>query len=217
MRVFIGFDERQPIAYNVASLSMAVKASRPVSITPLIYRQIPLKRTGLTKFTFTRYMVPFLCGYEGAALFVDGDVLCRGDVADLPWNSEHAVSVVPHDTVEKEGQRVSVRFERPSVMLFNCAKCRKLTPDYIETGAPQSFEWAESVGELPKAWNHLVGYDSPQDAKLVHFTQGIPCFPETQNDEYAKEWQEIAQMSCSTVSWDEIMGPSVHAQWKKRA
>jgi hypothetical protein len=123
---------------------------------------------------------------------------------------------VPHTTVPKGSEIVSVQFERPSVMLFNCAECKRLTPEYIETGKPQSFDWADAIGHLPKEWNHLVGYDPPGPAKLVHFTQGIPCFPETQQDEYAAEWQAAMQSLASTVPWAEIMGNSVHARWKRQ-
>jgi hypothetical protein len=217
LRVFIGFDERQPIAYTVAALSVQVNSSKPVAVTPLIYRQLPPTRTGLTSFTFCRYLVPYLCNYEGNALFMDADVLCMGDITELPWDSKYAVSVVPHDTVMKRNQRVSVRFERPSVMLFNNTRCTALTPEYITTGKPQSLEWADSVGELPPEWNYLVGYNTGGGAKLAHFTQGIPCFDETKDDEYAKEWMEMLRLGHSTVSWEEIMGPSVHAQWKRPA
>lgn len=216
-RIFIGFDDRQPIAYNVAQMSIALRSSKPVAITPLIYETLPVKRTGLTKFTYTRYAVPYLCNYEGHALFVDADVLCMGDVAELPWDSDHAVSVVPHTYVEKDGKPFSVHFERTSVMLFNCGKCQKLTLEEIESGKPQMLSWAPSVGTLPPEWNHLVGYDTPKPTKLAHFTQGIPCFEETKGDEFAAEWMKTLEKACSTVSWEEIMGPSVHAQWKKHA
>lgn len=216
LRVFIGFDDRQPIAYTVAQHSIVTNSSLPVSVTPLIHRQLPINRKGLTSFTFTRYLVPFLCGYEGYALFVDADVLCLGDVAELPWDADEAVSVVPHSVVDKLGAKFSVHFERPSVMLFNCAKCEALTPEFIETGKPHTLEWAESVGQLPPEWNYLVGYDGGMQAKLAHFTQGIPCFPETQGDEYASDWMDAIKGANSTVSWDAIMGNSVHAQWKKK-
>jgi hypothetical protein len=176
-----------------------------VSITKLILNQLPLKRVGLTEFTFSRYLVPYLCNYEGRALFVDADILCRADIYDLPETDE-AVSVVVN-------KNKSLTYERPSVMLFNCAGCRDLTPEYIETGNPQTLEWAGSVGELPAVWNHLVGYDEPDpEAKIAHFTQGIPCFPETKDSEFAEEWKAEHRMMNGTVSWAEIMGNSVHAK-----
>lgn len=214
LRVFIGYDSRQPVAYNTAQFSIARNSSRPVAVTPLILAQLPIKRTGLTEFTLSRYLVPWLCNFEGHALFVDGDVLCIGDIAELPWDTDHSVSVVPHDSVRKLGQAVDMRFERPSVMLFNCAKCTALTPEFVETAKPQNLQWASSVGELPRAWNYLVGYDNGGGAKLAHFTQGLPIFAETKDDEYAAEYQREMELAGSTCSWQAIMGRSVHARWK---
>lgn len=209
VRIFIGLDPRQPIAANVAGFSIERRASKPVSITKLFLEQMPITRMGLTTFTFSRYCVPYLCGYEGKALFLDADMLCRADIYSLP-DMDEAVSVV----VNKDQ---ALAYERPSVMLFNCAKCKSLTPQYIETGNPQSLEWAESVGKLPAEWNHLVGYDQPDpNTKLAHFTQGIPCFPETKDSEFADEWAYEAKLMMGTVSWAEIMGNSVHAEHVKR-
>ncbi len=216
LRVFIGFDPRQPVAYQVAAASIAKNSSRPVAITPLILSQLPIMRRGLTSFTFSRFLVPYLCGYEGHALFVDADVLCLGDIAELPWDATESVFVVAHSTVQKQGKTIDVRFERPSVMLFNCAECKPLTKEKIETGNPFSLDWAHSIGHLPREWNYLVGYDTGGGAKLVHFTQGIPIFEETCNDEYAPEWLEMAKWCGESCSWQEIMGQSVHAKWKQR-
>lgn len=219
VRIFIGADERQPIAANVAIHSIFENATVPVAVTRLNQATLPVKRRGLTQFTYTRYLVPWLCGYEGWGLFADADILVRGDIAELPWQAEEAVSVVKHDQVVKQGQIVSTAFERNAVMLFNCAKCKNLTPEFIETQSPNKLDtWAESVGSLPPEWNHLVGYDAPNpQAKLVHFTMGIPCFAETQNDEFAAEWVATHRQMNGTVPWKEIMGRSVHARWKNAA
>lgn len=216
LRVFIGFDPRQPVAYQVAAASIAKHSSVPVSITPLILSKLPLKRRGLTEFTFSRFLVPYLCGYQGHALFVDADVLCMADIAQLPWDAFEAVSVVKHSSVQKQGKSIDVRFERPSVMLFNCDFCDRLTPEYIETKNPFSFDWADAIGELPPQWNYLVGYNSGGGAKLAHFTQGIPIFEETCSDEYAADWLEMAKWCGESCSWQEIMGNSVHAKWKQK-
>lgn len=220
LRIFVGVDERQPIAFTVAQHSIAQCSSKPVAITPLIQKQLPVKRRGLTSFTFTRYLVPWLCNFEGHALFVDADILLRSDIAQLPWDAPATVSVVPHLAVIKNGEPVSVMFERNAVMLFNCAKCIRLTPEWIEDpkNAPNKLaEWAGTdIGELPKEWNHLVGYDKPDNGtKLAHFTMGIPCFAETKGDEFAAEWAETHRHMNGTVPWSEIMGPSVHARWKR--
>jgi hypothetical protein len=208
LRVFVGYDPRQPIAYQVLHHSISERSSKPVQITKLRLNQLPIKRVGLTEFTFSRYLCPFLCDYEGWSLFLDADMLVLGDIAELfdLADPQYAVMVVKNP---------QLRFEWPSLMLFNNEKCRELTPEWIEDSknAPQAFQWADFVGSLPSAWNHCVGYDKPRpDAKLIHYTQGIPCFPEVSDSEYKNEWMEELKACNSSVSWAEIMGRSVHAK-----
>jgi hypothetical protein len=108
------------------------------------------------------------------------------------------------------------KFEWASVMLFNCEKCQVLTPEYVETTTDKVhwLEWAkeEDIGGLPSHWNHLVGYDEPSnDVSLIHYTQGIPAFPETRDSEHAESWNKELRAMNSSVPWIELMGRSVHA------
>ena len=75
LNVFIGYDPRQPVAYNVLQHSIVRHASEPVAITPLILKQLPIERRGLTEFTFSRFLVPYLCGFKGMAVFLDADMV----------------------------------------------------------------------------------------------------------------------------------------------
>jgi hypothetical protein len=208
LRIFVGLDTRQPIAYHVLCSSIQRRSSVPVSITPLLLHQLPILRSGLTEFTYARYLVPYLCDYQGTGIFLDSDMLVTGDIAELAQYDQHAVSVVPF-----EGK---LTFERPSVMVFDCSQCQDLTPQYIDNADnhPQYFAWAPSVGELPRSWNYLVGYSAPisrADVNLIHYTQGIPGYPECRMCEFAELWEEEKKIMNSHVSWLEIMGNSVHA------
>jgi len=191
---------------QVLSFSIYSKASKPVSITPLVLSQLPIKRVGLTEFTFSRYLVPYLCDYEGQAVFLDADMLVMGDIHELASNANPTcgVSVVKN----------RIRFEWPSLMVFNNNLCKRLTIREIEFGEPQALEWSDGgIGELPAEWNRCIGYDETGlKTKLAHYTQGIPCFPEVSGCEYAQDWMNEAKASMSTVQWAEIMGNSVHAQ-----
>lgn len=205
LRVFIGVDPRQPLAYTVLQSSIIRRSSVPVQITPLLLHQLPIKRTGLTEFTYARYVVPYICDYEGYAVFMDADMMCLADINELfeiAKHSDDSVHVV----------KSHMRFEWPSLMVFNNAKCKKLTLEHIETDSPAKLEWADGVGELPSEFNHLVGYDEPKGAKVVHFTQGIPCWPETNTCEYAEEWEAEKRAALNTCTWKELMGKSVHAE-----
>lgn len=187
--------------------SIAWRSSKPVDISYLILPQLPIKRRGLTEFTFSRYLVPWLCKYEGTALFADADMLVTADISELfNLKDESAVQVM-------KGQK---RFEWPSLMLFDCAKCSNLTPDYIDNpeSIPQKLDWASSVGDLPAEWNHCVGYTPKpaQTPKLIHYTKGLPCWPETKECDYSDLWWKELEHCNSTVSYQELMGNSVHAQ-----
>jgi hypothetical protein len=204
LRIFIGYDPRQPLAYNVLQHSIVRHASMPVSITPLILSQLPVKRRGLTEFTYSRFLVPFLCDYEGLALFMDADMVVSGDIMELFSAADgSAVQVM----------KAQPRFEWASLMLFDCAKCGILTPTFVESERdPLALEWAGEVGELPDEWNHCVGYHEPKKAKLYHYTQGLPCWHETRGLPEDDAWQIEAALISKTVSWKELMGKSVHAK-----
>jgi hypothetical protein len=209
LRVFIGYDPRQPISYNVLQQSIFTRSSKPVSITPLVIEQLPITRVGLTPFTYTRFLVPYLCKYEGWALFLDIDMLLQDDIAKLfdLANDRYTVMVSKND----------MRFEWASAMLFNCSRCEILTPEFINdprNDGLHAIRWAEpsEIGDLPREWNHLVGYDKPRnDAKLIHYTQGVPCFPETETSEHKDAWMKEFDMVRGATSWEELMGSSVHA------
>ena len=221
LRIFIGFDPRQVISYTTCVASIMARASRPVAITALDIKTLPITREGLTPFTYTRFLVPWLCGYEGLALFIDADILFVADPVDL-----FAVA-------EGEGRSVWVRnaegyeFERAAVMLFDCAHPdnSKLTPEHIDDAkacpAPHLIGWTGAVGPLGPEWHHLVGYDVPNpNAKLIHFTQGVPAWPETFACEWSEEWLRMAQVAVwpwamktveAQLPWQALMGRSVHA------
>lgn len=207
LRVMIGFDHRQPVSLNVLAQSIYTRSSKPVAITPIVITQLPYKRMGLTPFTFSRFLVPWLCDFEGWALFLDLDMLVAGDIAELFALADDRYTVMVAQN-EK-------RFEWASVMLFNCAKNKILTPEYCETAKGlHGISWCkpEEIGNLPGEWNHLVGYDKPKEKpKLIHYTQGIPAFEETIDSEHSKIWHDEHRYLNSARPWKELMGTSVHA------
>ena len=210
-RVFIGYDERQAVSYTTLQHSIHERASQPISVTPLILSTLPLTRRGLTPFTFSRFLVPWLCNFEGHALFLDADMFLLSDVCEMAQyvNDDHAISVV----------RSIAQFEQSSVMLFNNAhpKNKILTPDYVQNTEDHMHGlcWLEDseIGEMDSKWNQLVGYQECQGVSgNLHFTMGVPAFPETSSSEFGQIWTDCAKRAIGvTQSWGEIMGPSVHA------
>lgn len=203
----IGYDPRQPISLNVLQHSLYTRSSKPLAITPLVIEQLPLKRTGLTPFTFTRFLVPYLCNYEGWALFMDLDMIALDDISKIfdMADDQYGVMVVKN----------AKQFEWASLMLFNCRRCKILTPDYIETSSfLHTIGWMppELIGDLPREFNHLIGYSPPMEKpSVIHYTQGIPAFEETKDCEHANKWFNIHKEMNSATSWVDLMGNSVHA------
>jgi hypothetical protein len=210
IRVFIGYDPREAVAFSVLSYSIQARASAPVQIAPLMLSQLKSvltrERHALqsTDFSFSRFLTPYLSGYAGWSIFMDCDMLMLDDVARLHQlcDGRYAVMVVKHDHVPKETVKFlgepQTKYEKKnwsSVILFNNAKCRALTPEYVNTASGlelHQFKWLgndDLIGALPDRWNHLVGYSPPRaDAALVHYTLGGPYFGEYRECEYAKEW-----------------------------
>lgn len=217
VQVFIGYDEREEVAFHALSRSIQERSSLPVSITPVRLSHLKAvfnrEKNSLqsTDFSFSRFLTPWLCNYEGWSIFMDCDMLVLDDIANL-WNlrdEKYSVMCVKHDHTPEEDTKflgaVQTKYEKKnwsSVMLFNNSKCTALTTDYVNTATGlelHQFKWLgndDLIGEIPSKWNHLVGYDQPRDdASLVHFTIGGPYFNEYKDCEYSEEWrQELANL-----------------------
>lgn len=204
-RVFVGVDPRQPIGYNVLQHSIHKHAKDRVHVEPLMLSKLPIKRRGLTEFTYSRYLVPYLCGYEGSAVFMDADVVVTGDIGEL-FAQADGVSAV-------QVMQEQPKFEWSSVMLFNCANCQVLTPEWIdnESNKPQSLDWGP-LGSFSAEWNHCVNKVEPAQAKLYHYTEGLPVWEEVQGSPLDGEWFAARDAMLHTVSWKDLMGGSVHAE-----
>jgi hypothetical protein len=209
-QVFIGYDAREEVAFHVLQRSIHERSSMPVNVAPIRLSQLkniftrernPLQSTD---FSFSRFLTPWLCDFAGWAVFMDCDMLMRDDIAKL-WglrDPRYAVQVVKHQYQPKDGTKflgaVQTSYDKKnwsSVIVFNCAACKALTPEYVNTATGlelHQFKWLandEKIGELPPVWNHLVGeYDKRASAALVHYTVGGPYFTEYRDCDFGDEW-----------------------------
>ncbi|MBB3948288.1 lipopolysaccharide biosynthesis glycosyltransferase [Rhizobium skierniewicense] len=220
-RIFIGFDSKEVVAYHVFCQSIQEKSSIPVEFMPIALNNLEgvftRERNQLqsTEFSFSRFLVPYLCDFEGWAIFADCDMLMRTDIAKL-WelrDDRYAAMCVKHDYVPKVETKflgqTQTKYEKKnwsSFILFNNAKCKTLTKDYVNTATGlelHQFKWLESeelIGEIPKTWNWLVNeYEHNEQADNVHFTDGGPYFDEYKDDDYAEEWFATRERVLSVV------------------
>jgi len=210
INIFIGYDSKEKVAYNVLSHSIIQNSTKPVAITPIALNNLKddfvRERNALssTEFSFSRFMIPHLMNYQGWALFMDCDMLMFEDISKL-WrmrDDSKAIQVCKHDYTPKESKKflgqVQTKYEKKnwsSFMLMNCKKCTTLTPDYVNKASGlelHQFKWLEGdhlIGDLPLEWNWLVGeYEYKEDVNNIHYTKGGPWFEEYAKCDYSQDW-----------------------------
>lgn len=191
-KIFIGYDSREDIAYQVCKQSLLDNCSKPALLDIFPIKLKDLQENGLytrqkdslgsTEFTFSRFLVPHLADFEGWALFIDCDFLFLSDVIELfeQKNNSFAVMCVQHDykpnKKEKMDGKKQVNYPRKnwsSCVLWNCShpSNKILTPEKVNdeslTGVYfHRFQWLpdSAIGKISHEWNWLVGwYKEPKN------------------------------------------------------
>jgi hypothetical protein len=219
--IFIGSDPSERTALNVLIDSLLQHSSKPLAISPLISNQLtgllsrPREPAQSTEFAFSRFLVPYLMGYHGWAIYLDDDMFARADIAEL-WalrNPRYAVQCVKHNHIPNEPVKfrgaVQTSYPRKnwsSLMLLNCSACTALTPELVNTATGiylHRFAWLKcpnQIGSLPMGrWNYLVDVQPPDyrpasegGPALVHWTLGGPWLSEYNKagGPLAAEWHD---------------------------
>jgi len=215
LRIFIGWDSREPAAFAVLTDSILRRTTQAIAILPLrleALRRIYTRERGpteSTEFSLTRFLVPYLSNYEGFSIFMDCDMLCQADIGDVMLyplaDPGKAVYVCPHDYVPKSLTKFNgheqTKYPRKnwtSFMVFDNARCKALTPEYVNSATGLELHrllWLrdEQIGHLPLTWNWLSGeYPENPDAQIIHYTNGGPWFVDTFDCEHDMLWKKAA-------------------------
>ena len=205
IRIFAGYDPRESVGYHVFCQSVIEHTTEPVAITPFYGKQ----RDGTNAFIYQRFLVPYFTGFKGRAIFMDAsDMLMLTNIAELHklFDPTAAVQVVKHEYKTKHKKKyIGTKMEAKnedyprknwsSMILWNCEHPanRCLTPDYVDDHAGSElhrFSWLPEklIGDLPKEWNVLVGEQDNLNAKIAHYTLGIPEFTHYKYCDYAQQW-----------------------------
>lgn len=232
LRVFIGYDPVETVAWHTFAHSILRQSSIPVAFVPVNIRNLggiytrPRDPKQSNEFSFTRFLVPHLSGYSGLSVFFDCDMLLRCDIAELlevpKQQPGKAVYVVKHDYQPRDDIKylntVQYRYPRKnwsSMVLWDCGHPanQTVTPDYVNTTEALNlhrFLWLkdEDIGELNVRWNWLVGeYDEPpSDVKNVHWTVGGPYFSEFSGADFAGEWFAERERMNYVLQRDKVTG-----------
>ena len=212
IKIFIGYDSRETIAFHVLSHSIIKNSSIPVDITPInlnnlkkFYKRKKGQKDS-TEFSISRFLVPYLSDYKGYSLFIDCDFIINGDIAELlkfiNYDPNKVLWCVKHNYIPKD-KKVKFLNERQllyskknwsSFVIYNNKKCKILTPKFIEKANGlylHQFKWTKDnlIGSLPLKWNVLVGeIKVPKKFKALHYTRGGPYFKKYKNCEKSKVW-----------------------------
>jgi len=210
-RIFIGYDNREKIAYHVLSKSIIENSSIPVTITPIKLENLKKfykRKKGLkdsTEFSISRFLTPYLSNYEGYSLFLDCDFIVKGDIAQLlaiiKKDKNKALWCVKHNHNPKEIRKFlgekQLKYNKKnwsSFVIYNNSKCKILSSSFVSKANGlylHQFKWTKDslIGSLPSSWNVLVGYQKiPTKFNALHYTKGGPYFKEFRSSPEAKYW-----------------------------
>jgi lipopolysaccharide biosynthesis glycosyltransferase len=211
INLYVGYDEREAIAYHVFCHSVIKNTSIPVKITPLVLSQLKefneTHQDRSNDFVYSRFLTPYLNEFNGWAIFADGDMICQADLKELIGMADpnKALMVVKHDYQTKASIKylgnINENYPRKnwsSVILWNCShpKHKILTPEFVSNQAGKflhRFSWLDDndIGELPVEWNWLAcEYEKNTEAKLIHYTLGTPCFKDFRDTDMAEIWYD---------------------------
>jgi len=214
-KVFVGYDSREDIAWQVCRHSLYRHCEDHLQVAPL--RQSVLRELGLytrpidaaasTEFSLTRFLTPYLAAQSGWAIFCDCDFLFTTDVLGVLQGLDPAKALycvqheyTPYFQVKMDGKKQASypRKNWSSFMVFNCdhPNVKSLTPEVVNSASPaflHRFEWVgdeSAIGALDLDWNFLEGeYPKPlRTPRVIHYTNGGPWFEEWQNCDYADLW-----------------------------
>jgi hypothetical protein len=214
MKIYVGYDSREDIAWQVCRHSLHRHAGPDLPVHPLKLHALrdlglyarPADAKASTEFSISRFLTPYLAAFDGWSVFTDCDFLFTSDIRTLAASLDptKAVHVVKHDytpalAVKMDGkqQHVYPRKNWSSFIAFNGAHpaVKALTPEVVNSAEPaflHRFTWVpdEAIGELPLTWNFLVGeYGKPATTpSAIHYTNGGPWFDNHVNVEYGDLW-----------------------------
>jgi len=129
IRVFVGADRSQLLAVKVLEHSIRRHTLRKVEVHPMVdlpvrSPQDPLnwQRTG---FSFSRFCIPELAGYQGKALYLDADMLVFEDIAslwDIPFDhGDSKTKVIIQAELPEAHQQTNKKPGAPAKRVKQCA------------------------------------------------------------------------------------------------
>ena len=192
VRVFVGADRSQLLAVKVLAHSIERHTQLPVDVQPMVDLPVRVPQDPLnwqrTGFSFSRFCIPALAGYQGKALYLDADMLVFKDIAPLwniPFDGAKVIiqEEIPEDRAQTN-QKVGApkkRIKQCAVMLLDCDRLTWKIDNIIEGFDQGRYNYEKLMYDLcilnedeikyavPFAWNSMEYYE-PGETALLHYT-----------------------------------------------
>jgi hypothetical protein len=236
MRVFVGADRSQMVPACVLEYSIRKFATGPVEVTPMVDIPVPIpkepRNRPRTGFSFSRFLIPKLCGYRGRALYVDSDMQVFTDLAELwriPFGDQKVLCTNQPRPPQWNDNHGFQPGRQMSVMLLDCSRLDWDIERIVQGLDQGSFTYEnlmfdmcllqphEIEDRIPPRWNCLEHYE-PGDTSLLHFT--VVNTQPWRNDlsPLRGVWEECYReaMAAGAVVPDEVQA-GIAARWLKPA
>ena len=184
IKIYVGTQIEQMLAVKVLHYSIQKHTRQPVVLIPLFEAveaaeiKIPVPANPQirprTPFSFQRFAIPQLNGYQGRAIYLDSDMQVFRDILELwTWDFEGADLLSVHEPPD------TGRSSQFSVMVLNCQQLSWNVVDLVDQLQQGKWTYEEFILEmaparavatvLPPGWNDLERYN-PEATSLVHYT-----------------------------------------------
>ena len=190
IRVYVGADRSQQLAIAVLEYSIKRHTTADVQVIPMVDLPVPQPRDPRngqrTGFSYSRFCIPKLAGYQGRAIYMDADMMVFRDIREL-WDIPFdGCKVVIQKEVKFEEQTTAKvgaprkRKKQCAVMLLDCARLDWDVERIVADMDAGRYDYEQLMFDLciltegevkygvPFEWNSLEHWDA--DTRLLHFT-----------------------------------------------
>jgi hypothetical protein len=180
VRIFVGAHATEKLPLKVLEYSIRRHTALDITVETIDNTLVPVpgdpRFLPYTNFSYGRFAIPKLAGYEGRAIYMDSDMVVFGDIAEI-WEMpfDGAKILVEEVTGQTRGSG-----RLTAVMVMDCEALRwepadivsRLGVDYDYTALMSILpllDEGDLQDRLPVGWNSLDEYTNA--TRLLHYTK----------------------------------------------
>ena len=179
VRIYVGAAESEQLAFRVLEHSIKRHTGLEVEMRTIDNRLAPtptdVRYLPYTNFSYGRFAIPKLAGYQGRAVYMDSDMIVFRDIGEL-WNTPFNGAKILVEKISPAADKEKLT----AVMLMDCGAL-PWDPDEIiaALGVKYGYEELMSMApllsadmiqdRLPLGWNALDHFD--ENTRLLHYTK----------------------------------------------